>query len=381
LTSLSVAFVSSIGLTTLILFLMCKFPHSMIISSFILTVILLIGQGVVFILYKAIGAGISLLGVAAMECLLIFSFRKRIPFSALLLESTVSILTKYPSLFIAAGVHLLPFIAYFMLFSVGMMSVYASQKTDNALSVVLSLYLLFSLYWTSEVIKNVLHVTVCGVFATYYFLVGLGASAGPKYPVLASTRRALTYSFGSIAFGSLVIALVELLREVLRSSMEDRSFLGVCVQCMMACIQNLVEYFNFYAFTEVAIYGKSFISASRDTWQLIKRSGAEIIINDNLIGFVFNIIGVCSMVLVGLVGYLVARSFNTLEKNMEVQIGVACGIVGLVIMTLASNLIHSGVASTIVCYCEDPDVLRRTKPELYARFYAANRATFATQNV
>jgi len=62
-------------------------------------------------------------------------------------------------------------------------------------------------------------------------------------------------------------------------------------------IEGLVEYFNHYAYTQVAIYGKDYISAAKDTWRLIKSHGIDIIINDNLIGNVL----VMGSLLVGVV--------------------------------------------------------------------------------
>jgi Plasma-membrane choline transporter len=114
---------------------------------------------------------------------------------------------------------------------------------------------------------------------------------------------------------------------------------------------------------------------------LIKRSGAEIIINENLLGYVLGIVSLASMTLTGLVGYYVFHSLNTAERKSEIGIGIACGFIGLFIMSIATSLIHSGVASTIVCYCEDPDALRRTKPELYDRFYVTNNNLSPTQSV
>jgi uncharacterized membrane protein YuzA (DUF378 family) len=114
---------------------------------------------------------------------------------------------------------------------------------------------------------------------------------------------------------------------------------------------------------------------------LVKKSGVEIIINDSLLGYVLSIVSLASMILVGLVGFYVFHSFNLVEREADIGIGIASGLIGLFIINIVTSLIHSGVASTIVCYCEDPDALRRTKPELYNRFYVTNRASSATQNV
>jgi hypothetical protein len=51
-------------------------------------------------------------------------------------------------------------------------------------------------------------------------------------------------------------------------------------------IENLVQYFNIYAYTQVAIYGKDYCTAAKATWNLVKRRGIDAIINDNLIGIV-----------------------------------------------------------------------------------------------
>jgi hypothetical protein len=44
------------------------------------------------------------------------------------------------------------------------------------------------------------------------------------------------------------------------------------------------EWFNYYAFSGVAIYGKPFIPTAKNTWSMIKDRGVEAMINDNLIG-------------------------------------------------------------------------------------------------
>lgn len=55
----------------------------------------------------------------------------------------------------------------------------------------------------------------------------------------------------------------------------------------LGCLQGIVEYVNKYAFTQVAIYGKAFIPAAKDTWTILKDRGIVQLINDNLIGNVW----------------------------------------------------------------------------------------------
>jgi len=68
-----------------------------------------------------------------------------------------------------------------------------------------------------------------------------------------------------------------------------------------------VEFFNRYAYIEIALYGKSYINAARDTWRLFKDRGIDALINDSLVGMTLTwgayVIGISS----SLFGYLYLR--------------------------------------------------------------------------
>ncbi|KAL4124479.1 hypothetical protein PRIC2_008077 [Phytophthora ramorum] len=66
-------------------------------------------------------------------------------------------------------------------------------------------FLLLSFYWGVQVFKNIVHTTVAGTVATFWYHTE-SASA-----VSASLKRAMTTSFGSICFGSLVVAILQTL--------------------------------------------------------------------------------------------------------------------------------------------------------------------------
>lgn len=78
----------------------------------------------------------------------------------------------------------------------------------------------------------------------------------PHNPTLKAMNRALTTSFGSICFGSLVIAVVKALRAMVNMSRQsDNSFVKCIAECILACIERIIQYINVYAFSYVAIYG------------------------------------------------------------------------------------------------------------------------------
>ncbi|KAI8895528.1 choline transporter-like protein [Globomyces pollinis-pini] len=135
-------------------------------------------------------------------------------------------------------------------------------------------------------------------------------------------------------------------------------------------VQGLLEYFNKYAFAQVAIYGKDYCSAAKDTWELTKSRGIDAIINDDLIG---NVLGMGSLA-IGLVTGGVACLYVYVNPNFVDKSAIyyaVFGLIGLFVgiteFSILAGVIDSGVITTFVCLAEDPQALAQTKPELYRK--------------
>ena len=97
----------------------------------------------------------------------------------------------------------------------------------------------------------------------------------PKGATRGALKRALTYSFGSISLGSLLVAIIQFLRQICsaaqRSSSADGNLVGTILFCILGCLIGIlewaVEFLNRYAFSYIALYGKSYIAAAKDTWK------------------------------------------------------------------------------------------------------------------
>ena len=85
---------------------------------------------------------------------------------------------------------------------------------------------------------------------------------------------AIRYHFGSLAFGSLILAIVqflELMVEAFKKQAEATGGDNKCVQCLtnflrccLACVERIVEFINKTAYIQIAIRGKSFCYAAKD---------------------------------------------------------------------------------------------------------------------
>merc|ERR1712232_1500775 len=138
-----------------------------------------------------------------------------------------------------------------------------------------------------------LYVASCNEYYTCYICWCCGklvfdpqASCFCSTVVIGSYIRSLTTSFGSICFGSLLVAIIEALRALANTARnnDDANAILIClVDCILACIQGIVEYFNKWAYIYVGLYGYSYLEAGKNVMKLFHDRGWEAIIADDLI--------------------------------------------------------------------------------------------------
>ena len=141
-----------------------------------------------------------------------------------------------------------------------------------------------SVYWTSEVIKNISTVIVSGAVSTWWFSPH-EAQSFCSSAVVNSLKRAITYSFGSICFGSLIVAVINVVIDSLRRSQRNRNcvLLFCVITCLLEFFERIAEYFNKWAFIYVGLYGYDYMTAGKNVVTLFRARGWSSIISNNLV--------------------------------------------------------------------------------------------------
>jgi len=232
-------------------------------------------------------------------------------------------------------------------------------------------FLMFlSYYWTHQVLSNTMHVTSAGVIGTWWFA-PQDASAYCSPAIGDSFRRASTYSFGSICFGSLIVAVIQALRQLnhyLRGN-EDAQILVCIIDCILGCIEGIIEYFNKWAYVYVGLYGYNYLDAGRNVITLFQNKGWTTIISDNLADNVLFMISMVIGFITGLVGYLIA----SLDQNIFADYGFESAgstgfmfglLVGFVFSSILMSVVVSAVSTVIVCFAESPREFETNHPQL-----------------
>jgi len=112
----------------------------------------------------------------------------------------------------------------------------------------LLVFITFAMYWISEFLKNMIHVIISGVYGSWYFC----SNNPPKNITRGAARRSLTYSFGSISLGSLVVAIINMLRQACSIARQQEANSGniaadiaLCVlQCLIGILDWAVQFIN-----------------------------------------------------------------------------------------------------------------------------------------
>jgi hypothetical protein len=369
-------------------FLMLKFAGTMITISYITSAVVMMGLGAYFFYVKAIIPGIIWVIFGVLFLVSYWFIRHRIPFAKVVLKTVTRIVMKFPGTIFVAFVGLIISLAYNVIWILTLIGAgqWVQQKytgsTAQTYAGLLGVFLLFELYWFSEVVRNTVHVSISGTFATYYFMgIQQPGSNQVSVPVknvsLKSAGRAITTSFGSVCYGSLLIAIIATLRALANSarnqSADDGNILCclifACISCILAIFQDILQYLNKYAYSQVAIYGKDYCSAAKATWTLFKTRGFEALANDNLIGSVLFIGALTVGMVCASVGLLYVKLSNSIPQDTGhyVTVAIVALLLGSWMYLILTEVITSGVATTFVCLAEDPATLQRQQPELYAK--------------
>lgn len=364
LNCLAAAAIISVALTVLSLSGMRRAPERMIHISFIGNIVWTSILSILSFAFKQWLLGIVLAILTVFTVVFYLVVRNRIPFSAILLRTVIDGLRAYPNMLSVTGgsvVISLVYIAYmtFTLWCLGVL--HESRKDENTKW--MAIYCVFSMFWSSQVLKNTVQTTIAGVYATFYFLHGTGQMIAN--PVAQSLRRSLSYSFGSICFGSLIVALIQLLRFVLNMAHDRDSIAGAIIDCILGIIQNLVEYFNYYAYTQIAIYGKPYVQAAKDTWNLVKSRGIDAVVNDSLVGTCTGMVSLGIGLISGAATFAISALIYAESTAVSITIAFLMGSLSMIIPYVALVIVEAGATTTFVCLAEDPASLQRTKPELY----------------
>lgn len=235
----------------------------------ILQIVFGIGTAIYYFIKHYYSAAIvfALFGIFAIICFI--SWIPRIPFSVVVLQQTMDVAKSFGHVFTVSAIGGIVALAFGAWFSATLVAVHVKYKPNSkgtsssgragnpacsssngsscssAKVIGLIVFITFAGYWITEWIKNTMHTTVAGVYGSWFFCAGKPGGM-PTGATRGAFRRAVTYSFGSISFGSLVVALINMLRQAVSIARSQEAQSGNIVAsiafCVLGCLISLVEW-------------------------------------------------------------------------------------------------------------------------------------------
>jgi len=254
----------------------------------------------------------------------------------------------------------------------------AEGYCENEIPKFLVFLFLVSFFWTVQVIKNIVHVTVAGTVGTWWFVPGEARSCCSP-AVRNSYWRSVTTSFGSICFGSLLVAIIQATREIVYSMRTEENGLLLClIDCILGIIERIAEYFNKWAYIYVGLYGYGFIEASVNVLSLFQARGWSSIIADYLVDTVLLMVSICVGILTGIIGALVG---SVMQQGGAVMAGafLVGATIGFVLCSSLFGLVSSAVNTVIVCFAEAPSEFHSNHPQLSQQMILAWRDAYPNE--
>ncbi|CAF0833344.1 unnamed protein product [Rotaria sp. Silwood1] len=308
----------------------------------------------------------------------IYYVRNRIAFAEAHIQVGCSALRSHPSiLLVAIGMLILQllWVLFWSLMALGFEHVVnrsndKDSSSNKSAGGLLAIVLLTSLYWGALTFRNITHFVTACVVGQWWFI----ADAHRQYAVERSLQRAFTTNFGTISFGSLILAFIKALRVVAQinesNARRDGNILLLLISCCAVCIlrifEGLVRYLNEWAFVFSALTGQSFRAASRSFLDLFQQRGWTMIINDDLAGSALTIvtlaIGFISAGIGGVATY-VAMPHSHSRAAIAGMAALFCFTIGLAMGTIMASILSSGVRTAFVCFAMNPSALGTTHPE------------------
>ncbi|XP_055896841.1 choline transporter-like protein 2 isoform X1 [Biomphalaria glabrata] len=250
----------------------------------------------------------------------------------------------------------------------------------NEYVIPMEVFMVFMLLWTLNFIVALSHMTLAGSFGSYYWSWEKPKDI-PAFPVAMSLFRSFRYHLGSLAFGSLIIAIIQLIRiflEYLDYKLKDSQnkvakFILICLKCCFWCLEKFMKFINKNAYILIAIRGKNFCISAKDAFFLIMRNSLRVIVLDKVTDFLLFLSRVLVTGAVFTMSFFWFKGSINFFDNYVVRPNLNYYLAPVIIQTVSTYLMtcvffgvyNMAVDTLFLCFLEDLEMNDGTAEKPY----------------
>mmetsp|Transcript_41809 Transcript_41809/g.90199 ORF Transcript_41809/g.90199 Transcript_41809/m.90199 type:complete len:675 (-) Transcript_41809:156-2180(-) len=198
-------------------------------------------------------------------------------------------------------------------------------------------------FWILELVSAIYQFSIAYAVAKYYYTPSdnRGDRAVDPFALVQGTKVGVMSHLGSLAFGSAIITVLELIEKALQyAELKDEEDNNQVVECMVRCIlcccrcvRICVEYVSKNAYIDMAVSASNFCTAIRNVGHVMLDHGAAMAVLNGA-NFLFQVVGVvgitttCGLMAWALLGLdtFSHTSSSYYVANHVLATAVACGL-------------------------------------------------------
>jgi solute carrier family 44 (choline transporter-like protein), member 2/4/5 len=249
----------------------------------------------------------------------------------------------------------------------------------------------FGILWVNAFLLALGQFILASSVCIWYFSVN--SDSGPQRPISRSLWRAFRYHLGSIAFGSLILAIVWAIKYILMYIQGKIKQTGASqnskvvewilriLTCYVLCFERFIKFLNKNAYIQVALNATSFCASARNAFFLILRNASRFLAVGS-IGAVFMFLGKWVITLAAsYIGYMLITRVSTWKDSIHSPIFPT--VVFILLSYSISGLFMSvyGMACDTIlqCFLADEELSSRNRgapahsPQLLMDFMGKER--------
>lgn len=331
------------------LFLLKWFAKPIIFTSFVSILVLLVGGGFyVYFLANRYelgdytqqvmrGMGILIWILAGVYFILLACCYRRIQLGVSIVEAAADFVGTTPRVFAIPGVFFFfaaSFVVWWVISAIWVFSVGEVQYGDGLIASVkwntttryVWIYHLFGLFWISAFLIGCAQFMVAAVCCLWYFSYGSKSDDNGHRNIVMAWKWLTKYHLGSIAFGALVIAIMQMIKvafEYIRRKYSDlignnivMKVIVCCVRCCIWCLDAIVKHITKNAYIQIALTGENFCKSAWLSFWLIVRNAARFSVVSG-IGFILMFLGKGVVIILSAwIGYIILMNEPNLKASL-----------------------------------------------------------------
>lgn len=232
----------------------------------------------------------------------------------------------------------------------------------------------FSFLWNNAFLIAAGQCIVAGAVGAWFFTPN--KDKGKSGTTKIGVKNVFRYHLGSVAFGSLILAIVQFIRyffkylEKQASAQKNRVMVYIfkCVQCCIWCFEQCIKFLNKNAYIQIALLGTPFCTSAKKAAFLVARNFLRFAAVLAMSGLISAIGFVCMTVGTAVIGYLLLNAMHPEISPLFPVFVYTC--VGYVVGKLYLNVFGLAVDTSLQCIiaAEEMDMAEGIVPDALRSF-------------